>query len=57
MNGLKKCVMSSIKDFRIVKLVFFVFTVILLFDELRKEFMKKTFFTIKIMYISYICSS
>ena len=43
MNGLKKCVMSSIKDFRIVKLVFFVFTVILLFDELRKEF-KKNFF-------------
>ena len=52
MNGLKKCVMSSIKDFRIVKLVFFVFTVILLFDELRKEFMKKTFFKIKMMYIS-----
>ena len=44
MYRLSDCVVYSVKDFRILKIVFFVLTAILLFDELRKEFIKTHLF-------------
>ena len=55
MNGLKKCVLSVVKNFRIVKIFFFVVTVLLLFDELRKELKRKYIFIY--MYIHFFLIS
>ena len=46
MNRLKKCFLSAVKNFRILKIFFFVITVLLLFDELREEFIQKLIFII-----------